>query len=73
MNLDRTRTKNIEWLKQRTIHVRGLTSVTKRGKEVAYLVVGETLKKFLDNKLISAGVSGKVVDVVTVPDLETHF
>jgi ABC-type microcin C transport system permease subunit YejB len=32
MQLERTKTKNTEWLKQRTIHVRGLVPHDKKGR-----------------------------------------
>lgn len=56
-SLEKNKTKDIEWLRARTLHVRGLLPKDRRG---------DMLRNELDNML--KPVNGKVLDVVVIPD-----
>ena len=62
MQLDRSKTRDFEWLKTRTLHVRGIAPHDRKG---------ESLIKRLDNALKSNG--GKVVAIINIPDFSTIF
>jgi hypothetical protein len=60
MQLKRSRTKNFEWLKTRTVHVRGLAPNDRKG---------ENLIKKLDKELDLIG--GHVLGIINIPDFST--
>jgi hypothetical protein len=59
---EKCRVKDFEWLKARTLHVRGLLSKDRRG---------DLLRNELNMMLES--VHGKVLDVLVTPDFQTMF
>lgn len=57
VQLKRSRTKDFEWLKTRTVHVRGLAPNDRKG---------ESLIRKLDKELELIG--GKVIAIINIPD-----
>ena len=60
MQLERSKTRDFEWLKTRTLHVRGIAPHDRKG---------ESLIKRLDSALKLNG--GKVVAIINIPDFST--
>lgn len=60
VQLKRSRTKNFEWLKTRTVHVRGLAPNDRKG---------EALIKKINKELELIG--GKVLTIINIPDFST--
>lgn len=60
VQLKRSRTKNFEWLKTRTVHVRGLAPNDRKG---------EALIKKLNKELELIG--GKVLTIINIPDFSS--
>lgn len=62
MQLERSKTKDFEWLKTRTVHVRGIAPHDRKG---------ETLVKKLNKELKFIG--GRVLAIINIPDFEQFF
>lgn len=62
MQLERSKTKDFEWLKTRTVHVRGIAPHDRKGT---------TLIKKLNREL--KFINGRVLAIINIPDFEKFF
>ena len=53
--------------------MRGLVPHDKHGRILAPQRIGESLKNFLNETLVGAGIRGQVINVVTIPDFAKMF